>query len=221
VKILRHKLIAGNSDRSGHLKLNGMVSFLLFGCSAMKAYDGDYLAGASWLAIATACLSTEMIAPPDVDCAEKWSGSELYHYWWKIFGREVPHRSVWSHSLLWGLPARMVWAIVPLVFLLTGLGFLALAILESQNIDAAIPIAFLSTALNQAIAIDLFRNIAIGAVISDITHYCLDDYNPVEWFFGDRAIQKFFKATKKKRKRKNAPRVRKPVAAQKARSRAR
>lgn len=224
MKILRHNLLAGDSNRAGHLKLNAIASsFLLAWATSKLPFLGgaSYLAAASWLTIATSCLSTEMIAPPDVDCAEKWSGNELYHYWWKIFGYKVPHRSIWSHSLLFGLPLRMAWALAPLVFLLSGVGFATLAYLEWQSVDAAIPIAFLSKAWSQTVAIEFFRNVAIGAVISDCVHYTLDDFNPIEWVFGDRAIQKFFKLFKPKRKRKNAPRTRKPVATQKARARRR
>lgn len=217
MKILRHRLIAGDTSRKGHLKLNAIASSFLLAWAASKLPflgGASYLAALEWGTIALSCLATEMIMAPDVDCAEKWSGSELYHHWWKVFGVQVPHRSKLSHSLLIGLPLRAAWCLTPLVFLLSGLGIFGLIILEKLNVDAAIAVGFLSTALNQSIAINLFQNIAIGAVLSDIVHYTLDDYNPLEWLVGKGS----FKRKTKKRGRRNA-RTRKPLAAPQTRTR--
>jgi uncharacterized metal-binding protein len=93
----------------------------------------------------SACGLMEHWASPDRDLEEnrKWSLSKAY--WW-FYGGRVDHRSIWSHSLLLGLPVRLLWGFWPVL----------------------LPIGLLAPTW--------LAPVLIGAIASDYTHLRLDGY---------------------------------------------
>jgi uncharacterized metal-binding protein len=186
----RLRLWAGDGDikrgtnRPGHLKLNRFLSLGLVGIALIHIPAGPGPV-AWWLGVAAVCRATEVFITPDVDSAESWGGSRggrACRAWWWIYGKKTPHRHWTSHSLLIGLPIRLAWAGLPV--LVAGVGTLLIlwklgyysTVVEVQN-------AILD-ALYLADRFHLGRMIEIGAGVSDLGHYLLDDFNLIEMFFG-------------------------------------
>jgi hypothetical protein len=107
-----------NSNREGHLFAASVVGLGLAAAS-WRMIDGELL---RYSATMTGILVPlwELFATPDMDHSSRKMGGTLFRCLWVLFWGPyralVPHRSRWSHSLLIGTPARMlyVWG-VPLL----------------------------------------------------------------------------------------------------------
>ncbi len=96
----------------------------------------------------------------------------LWSLYWKPFSYGVPHRSRWSHSLLLGTPARIVYISLPVALALVFWAWLGGADLAywwaAIQVD---PVGFARWFWEWAnVAYWPFRVFAIAALISDATH---------------------------------------------------
>lgn len=53
---------------------------------------------------------------PDLDIADKSTRGTKRAIWW-LYGKLIPHRSVWSHGLLIGTAIRLLWISWPVIAL--------------------------------------------------------------------------------------------------------
>jgi uncharacterized metal-binding protein len=175
---------AGGTNRPGHLKLNAHLSLALVGVALVHIPVGP-VPVIWWLGVAATCRATEVFITPDVDSAESWGssrGGRAYRGWWWIYGKNCPHRHWASHSLLIGLPIRLAWAGLPVLvigaggaFILWKLGYYS----TTEDAQNAI-LGFLYPVYRWNLA----GMIGVGAGLSDLGHYLLDDFGLIEMFFG-------------------------------------
>jgi len=180
MKQMKQSLIrrwVGGTNRDSHLKLNFWITVTLIGYAVTQSKalggNGDAL---WWLGVAITCRSTELLISPDVDQANSWGakrGFIFYRIWWSLFGSFTPHRSRFSHSLLFGLPCRLMWALMP-IFLIA-FGALQFELLSSDQIQDFLFLIELN---------NVHMMILVGAIISDFFHLVLDDYGLLEIIFG-------------------------------------
>lgn len=151
------------SNRKQHRIGNAITASLLLG-------GGIILGDAYPLAAPIACLLMENYATPDRDI-ERQRGNWLMHWYWLIYAGFIPkHRHPLSHSLLFGLPFRVAWSLLPLA---AAWAFYA----EPQWADVA----------NAAApAWPIVWRALLGCIISDVCHYALDDFGVVEMMVGKR-----------------------------------
>lgn len=147
-----------DSNRDGHMTAVCIVGGMLFFCAASV--------GIQWLMWSgPVAIFWEWFATPDVDYASKRSPHSLE--WaivctlWLPFSWAVSHRSILSHSLLLGLPIRLLY-----VFLL--------AVLPLDHFNPGL-IAWLW---------QHWLPILGGCAIADTTHLLKDGYWPAEIIFG-------------------------------------
>lgn len=167
----------GGTNRDSHLKLNFWITAILMGYAITQSRsmggNGDTL---WWLGVAITCRVTELLMSPDVDQANTWGsrrGSIPYRLWWSIFGSFTPHRSRFSHSLLFGLPCRLMWALMPVFLMICGA--YSLGLLSNGQIQSFLFLVELN---------NIHMMILAGAIISDFFHLVLDDYGLLEIIFG-------------------------------------
>lgn len=144
-----------DSNRTGHLcaaatTALGIVAAALF------------LGNTRLLATAAGTFFWELWATPDMDHASRsiWGSPwrRLWVIYWRPYARLVKHRSKLSHSLLFGLPTRLLYGLAPLW-------------IYAQ-----------ATGLN---AISQWTLYALaGCAIADTVHMIKDQYGLGEIFFG-------------------------------------
>lgn len=127
----------------------------------------------------------EVWNPPDNDYAWKLKPGFRKFYWY-IYSVMLPrHRSVFSHSLLFGTPLRFCIAYwIPILLFVLGWNYDLLSTLWTTDAIAWF------TAI-QLLSFPKWAIIFIGywyaaAALSDTTHMILDRYNPIQWFIGKK-----------------------------------
>ncbi|MEM6838846.1 MAG: DUF2227 family putative metal-binding protein [Cyanobacteria bacterium P01_C01_bin.120] len=163
--------IYGGSNRTQHLALNADVVKDLTIASRIAA--GGVLVLGIWqqwgsvdvllrcLCALTlppvACRTQELWASPDRDLQEnRGKGLGKYANYWYLYGRTVKHRSIWSHSAL-GTACRCLYGYWPALGLLL---------------------------LPGAVWMPIFGAWMIGVIASDVAHYALDNFSPIEMLLG-------------------------------------
>lgn len=148
-----------NSNRDGHMTAAVVVGAVI--AIAGAANDLDWLFNAGLVVVAW-----EWLATPDVDYANKRTADSiewmLVCLLWFPFSALVKHRSVFSHSLLVGLPVRMAY-----VTLLIG-----------------VPLNHFSDGMVWEAVSTHWQSLLLGCAISDTVHLFKDGYHPVNVIFG-------------------------------------
>lgn len=145
----------GGSDRPQHLLLNRIVAVII------TAADIALTQNPVGLITGLACLLMEWWATPDRDIEHK-RGQRFGHRWWLIYEWFIPnHRHPLSHSLLLGLPLRLLWGTWPLLLMYL-----------SQD------------PLWEILQTPWMVRVLLGAIASDCCHYALDGYWPHQMLLG-------------------------------------
>ena len=145
------------SNRKQHRIGNAIAASILLA-------GGIILGDSQPLIAPIACLVMENYATPDRDI-EHQRGNWAMHWYWLIYAGLIPkHRHPLSHSLLFGLPLRVAWALLPIVA--------AWAIYTEPSWSKV------------AVMITPLWRVAIGCIVSDTAHYALDAFGIVEMIRG-------------------------------------
>lgn len=154
----KHFKFSLDSNRDGHMT----AAVFIGACLAFAGIANDW----NWLLYAGfVTVAWEWLATPDVDYANRRSFESLE--WaivcllWLPYSSFVPHRSIYSHSLLIGLPLRMIYVGIPLCSLLIWM-----------DVDVII------------LASTWWPSIVAGCIAADITHLLKDGYDPIEMLIG-------------------------------------
>lgn len=167
--------LLGGSNRSQHLPANYIAAGIITAADLFITLNiPDSLALELWqwsltvpipslgdpsLALVTglSCLAVERWAWPDRDIEHKRS-NKGFHQYWLLYEKLIPyHRHPLSHSLLWGLPLRLLWGFWPLL-LLPFMGY--------------------------SVSMLVLARAVIGAIASDCAHYTLDGFSLAEMITG-------------------------------------
>jgi hypothetical protein len=173
-----------NSLRPQHLAFNAFCTKLLwFACpSAVAAmfassiyHGGDIVFVWELLAIPPLFRLHEFWAGPDSDECYKVKG--FRGFYWHLYSRMVPHRSILSHSITLGTPLRFLIGYWPLV-----LGFV---ILWNWQLFSQESFQF-NNIVVPMFAIQFLGFWYSACVMSDIAHLSLDKLNPIQWLTGGK-----------------------------------
>ena len=158
------------SNRPGHMFAAGITGavFLLLGAHC----NNDWLVKCGCVVVAW-----EWACTPDVDYASRRKPDPSTEFFWTLvcllwrpYSWLVPHRSRWSHSLLFGLPLRFVYATsLPL-----GLGILLATVIQGEPPAIAL----------SALPLQDYSWLLAGAAIADVVHLAKDGYSIVEMLEG-------------------------------------
>ncbi|MEL7313561.1 MAG: DUF2227 family putative metal-binding protein [Cyanobacteria bacterium J06559_3] len=158
------------SNRPGHMFAAGAA------CTVFLLLGNHFING--WLIkCGLTIFAWEWSCTPDVDCAaQRKPNPKTEFFWtlvclvWRPYSWLVPHRSRWSHSLLFGLPLRFLYITsIPL-----GLGTVLFT--ATQGESPAIALSFVS--------LQDFTWLFAGAAIADVVHLAKDGYSIVEMLEG-------------------------------------
>ena len=108
-----------NSNRTGHIAAATALGVVVLLAAVATGHE-------QLVVTSVAIPVWELIATPDMDVNSRSARRgpwyrRLWVLWWKPYALAVGHRSRWSHSLVFGLPMRIVFG--PLLFLLLPLAF--------------------------------------------------------------------------------------------------
>ena len=160
-----------DSNRKGHLFAANITGLMMAGAGLLTVTP--------WLiASGIAVPLYEKFCSPDMDHKSRKIKGDLFKRLWLIywspFKLSVPHRSRWSHSLLFGTPLRFVYFLFPFL----GVG----AILVAQDAELASTVS-----ANPWVLVQWSRDLkwlAVAAIASDITHLWKDNFSLIEMIFG-------------------------------------
>lgn len=173
-----------SSSRPQHLEFNAFCTKMLwFACpsavAAMVAssiYHGVEIVFV-WelLAIPPLFRLHELWAGPDSDECYKVKG--FRGFYWHVYSRMVPHRSILSHSITIGTLLRFLIGYWPLVLLFVIVWNWRL-FYEGNFVlqDFSFPI----------FALKFLATWYSACVLSDIAHLILDKLNPIQWLIGGK-----------------------------------
>lgn len=107
-----HPLLGSN--RPGHLFAAGLTGLALV---LAGLWQQEPVLGRMGVTV----LLWELVATPDMDHNSRGISGNLVRRIWVIFWRPytllIGHRSIWSHSLLFGTPARLLYLALPWIVL--------------------------------------------------------------------------------------------------------
>ena len=146
-----------NSDRPGHLFAAGIVG------AVIAVYN---------LPLGASVLFWEWFATPDMDITTR-RPRRLVGWLWVTFWRPwsvcVSHRSMFSHSLLFGTPCRLAYVLAAPAFLLMFPHSIFHWIWEGH----------------QGLVFRVLETVVMGAVIADTVHLFKDGYGFIKLFIGE------------------------------------
>lgn len=149
-----------DSNRKGHVAAAAATGVVVMGYSV---YSGAPPIGITALTI----FAWELYATPDMDHSSRrvWGSiwRKLWVLYWYPYAQCISHRSRWSHSLLFGLPLRLLYGLAPFWF---WVGY-------QWWYVGTIPRV-----------LELFPFVLTGCVLADIVHLVKDGYGPVKVLLG-------------------------------------
>jgi len=182
-----------DSSRPQHLQFNDFCyKILWYPCLGAAVSVGvatiyyDANIGLPWQLI---------LVPPLFKLHEMWATCDNDYAWklrsgfrklyWHIYSMMMPrHRSIFSHSLLFGTPIRFCIAYwIPILLFVIGWNHDFLITLRTSDVSW-LTAAQLLTFPKWAIALLAYWYAACN--LADIAHMTLDKYNPVQWFIGKK-----------------------------------
>lgn len=159
-----------DSNREGHLTAAFLTGLGIFGYSL-------YADTPALLITALTTIGWEFLATPDMDHASRqiWGSiwRRLWVLWWKPYSKLVGHRSRWSHSLLFGLPTRLIYGLMPLWL---WLGHIVHECWRIGDWERLIQIW-------QTWG-ELGGYALTGCLVADVVHLAKDKYGPIRMMFG-------------------------------------
>lgn len=159
-----------DSNREGHLAAAFLTGLGIIGYSA-------YSSNPAYLVTGVTTILWEAYATPDMDHASRqiWGSvwRRLWVLWWKPYSKLVGHRSRWSHSLLFGLPIRLFYGLIPLWL---WLGYVVHGCWQTGEWGRLVE-------LWRAWS-ELGGHVLVGCLVADVIHLAKDKYGPIRMVFG-------------------------------------
>jgi len=100
------RIIFGNSNRSGHLRMAASLA-LVTPTAGLVFAPWVFPDPSLWLFMPVAIFMHEHWATPDRDVEPSRKGG-ISHVYWYPYGALIGHRSIWSHGMVVGTIGRLI-----------------------------------------------------------------------------------------------------------------